>query len=168
MQQAQPRLAAQETMDALVRPILQDVHLDPCADPDAPSPALQRLTGLEGPTSDGLNARWSAVGRNVWLFPPNRREELHGHSLDNWVAKAYREFNRGATVLALLPQRLTSAWFFDFVCRGSAFTIVRHDYAVTGGATPGQLLTLWTKDPETMDRYLSTVADNGITVNLGL
>ena len=163
-----PRLVTMATLERLVMPILEVIHLDPCADPEAEMPAVQKLTGRDGPASDGMRARWSAVGRNVWLFPPNRAEECHAHTLDEWVGKAHREYSRGATVLALLPARTTTDWFFDFVCRASAFTLVRDTYETTEVRSPGQILTLWSRDTDTKDRYLRVVGDNGLTLDTGL
>ena len=162
---ATPRLISQAFLDGLVLPVLRTVHVDPCAHADAIVPTSVRFDGI---TADGMQQRWHELGRNVWLYPPSRREELHGHTLDQWVSKAQREFHKGATILALLPARPWVGWFHDFVTQSTAFTFVRDPYVIENDSTPGQITAIWTTDLEVKLRYLDISDKNGLTVETGL
>ena len=57
------------------------------------------------PQTDGLCMKW---GASVFLNPPYR-------DIARWLARAVGEWQRGATVVALLPVRTDTAWFHDLV-----------------------------------------------------
>ena len=57
--------------------------------------------------ADALKLSWSPSP--VWLNPP------YGRTIGQWVEKARRESERGATVVCLLPARTDTAWFHDHV-----------------------------------------------------
>lgn len=53
---------------------------------------------------DGLRQRWEG---SVFVNPPYSQ-------CKDWIAKAYAESTRGATVVCLVPSRTDVAWFHDF------------------------------------------------------
>lgn len=59
--------------------------------------------------SNGLLQEWTGFGGAVWCNPP------YGRTIGNWVAKAYKESVKGATVVMLLPARTDTRWFQDYV-----------------------------------------------------
>lgn len=61
---------------------------------------------LKSDTMDGLIIPWAP--EVAFANPP------YGRPLKRWVAKAYNESQRGATVVMLLPSRTDTAWFHDY------------------------------------------------------
>jgi site-specific DNA-methyltransferase (adenine-specific) len=55
---------------------------------------------------DGLKQKWEGV---CWMNPP------YGHEVAQWIAKAYEEANKGATVVALLAARTDTRWFHKYI-----------------------------------------------------
>lgn len=70
---------------------------------------------------DGLEVAWSGVihtprgtvsGRwlpKCWMNPP------YGREIGKWVKKAYEESTKGCLVVALLPARVDTKWFHDWI-----------------------------------------------------
>ena len=46
-----------------------------------------------------------------WMNPP------YGREIARWVEKAYQSSLAGATVVALLPARVDTSWWFDYVLK---------------------------------------------------
>lgn len=67
---------------------------------------------------DGLDRDWS--NEVVWMNPP------YDKTVGKWVAKAYREAQKGATVVALIQARSadTRMWH-DYVMRASEWRLVK-------------------------------------------
>jgi len=81
------------------------------------------------PTQDGMCARW---GRSVFLNPPYR-------DIPRWLRRAVGEWQRGATVVALLPVRTDTAWFHDLVLgTGAEIRWVRGRLSFEGHAGDGR------------------------------
>lgn len=59
--------------------------------------------------TNGLMQRWAP--RVCWMNPP------YGGDIPKWMAKAYEESQKGATVVCLVPARVDTAWFQD-LCIG--------------------------------------------------
>jgi phage N-6-adenine-methyltransferase len=59
---------------------------------------------------DGLMQEWR--GR-CWMNPP------YGRAIGAWVRKAYESSLSGCVCVCLLPARTDTAWWHDFVVRGS-------------------------------------------------
>jgi phage N-6-adenine-methyltransferase len=57
--------------------------------------------------NDGLAQDWS--GHVVFMNPP------YGREIGQWVRKAYEESVKGATVVCLLPARVDTRWFHDYI-----------------------------------------------------
>ncbi len=66
---------------------------------------------------DGLAQDWA---REVcWMNPP------YGREASAWVAKAYSESQRGATVVCLLPARTDTRWWHDYATKASELRFVK-------------------------------------------
>lgn len=59
--------------------------------------------------TDGLLADWHGV---CWMNPPYGREIKH------WMAKAVKEWEKGATVVCLVPARTDTTWWHDYAVKG--------------------------------------------------
>ena len=68
------------------------------------------------PQDDGLSQPWTGV---CWMNPP------YGRTIGLWVAKAYAESRRGATVVCLVPARTDTAWWHEYVMEASEIRLVR-------------------------------------------
>lgn len=55
---------------------------------------------------DGLSKDWSGV---CWMNPP------YGRAIKLWVAKAYQESLKGATVVALIPARTDTSYWHQYI-----------------------------------------------------
>jgi len=58
------------------------------------------------PEVDGLAQEWRGA---CWMNPP------YGKGIEKWVQKAYESSQQGATVVCLLPARVDSRWFHNWV-----------------------------------------------------
>jgi len=69
------------------------------------------------PDINGLSVPWSG---NCWMNPPYDR------SVGLWVAKAYKESQKGNLVVCLLPGRSNDTkWFHDYVMKSSEIRFVK-------------------------------------------
>jgi len=59
---------------------------------------------------DGLNQEWTGV---CWMNPP------YGKEIAKWIIKAYESSLGGATVVCLIPSRTDTAWWHDYVMKGT-------------------------------------------------
>lgn len=76
--------------------------LDPCATPQ--NAKCKKFYTLE---DDGLKQIWG--GHRVFCNPP------YGREIGRWVEKCYREAQRGALVVALIPARTDTRYFHEFI-----------------------------------------------------
>lgn len=58
------------------------------------------------PEVDGLAQEWRGA---CWMNPP------YGKEIGKWIRKAYESSLAGATVVSLLPARVDTKWFHDWV-----------------------------------------------------
>lgn len=79
--------------------------LDPCASKDN-AKCHMFYTEME----DGLSRSWA--GERVFMNPP------YGRQIGKWIAKAYSESQRGATVVCLVPSRTDTRWWHDYCMKG--------------------------------------------------
>ena len=149
------------TVEKLIIPVMGEVDLDPAA---TTVNDVRAKTAWDGEIVDGLVPQWAAVARTVWLVPPRKHEELHGHTLGKWVERAYRESRKGATVLAILPAKTGVGWFHNFVTRSAAFTFVQQKYELENWGPEAQLSVLWSADNKMIDKYQQASESRGLLV----
>lgn len=85
--------------------------LDPCATSDN-AKCARFFTKVE----DGLAQPWDGV---VFVNPP------YGRVIGKWVCKAYKESQRGAVVVMLIPSRTSTRWWHDWVMKASELWFVK-------------------------------------------
>lgn len=66
---------------------------------------------------DGLSKSWS--GETVFMNPP------YGRVIGKWVRKAREEWEKGATVVCLLPARVDTRWFHDHILGKAEIRFIR-------------------------------------------
>ena len=149
--------------------------LDPCAEP---STAKCEIFFTE--EDNGLLQNWG--GRKVFMNPPFGRHEsackpnckkktcvTRGHHIDKdipgteeWVAKAWVESMKGATVVGIVPASLSSSWWHDYVMKATTLIIVegRVSYIFEGEPTGhpdfDTVIAVWT--PEGNEGFPSLIS----------
>ena len=78
--------------------------LDVCATPD--NAKCEKFFTKD---DDGLAQDWYGT---CWMNPP------YGRTIGQWVRKAHKSSQSGATVVCLLPARTDTAWWHDFAAKG--------------------------------------------------
>lgn len=68
---------------------------------------------------DALHTAWDAEGGAIYVNPP------YGRCVARWVEKAYRESQRGQTVVMLIPARTDTKWFHDWVYHKAEIRFLR-------------------------------------------
>lgn len=99
-----------ETPDELFHKLHKEFgfQLDVCA-----TPQNAKLPAYLHPGMDALSLDWYGPHRQrLWMNPP------YGRQVGKWIAKAWEESRKGATVVCLLPARTDTAWFHDYCIRG--------------------------------------------------
>jgi phage N-6-adenine-methyltransferase len=85
--------------------------LDVCAVPEN-----AKYKNYFSPEQDGLKQEWDGM---CWMNP------LYGREIAKWVKKAYESSLKGAVVVALLPARTDTAWFWDYVYHKAIIEFIR-------------------------------------------
>lgn len=85
--------------------------LDVCATPE--NAKCERYFTKE---EDGLKQEWTGV---CWMNPP------YGREISKWVKKAYESSLKGATVVCLLPARVDTSWFHDYIFPYASVEFIR-------------------------------------------
>lgn len=62
--------------------------------------------------NDSLGLTWKNYGSVCWMNPP------YGRQIGDWIQKAYKESQKGVTVVCLLPARTDTRWFHDYCTKG--------------------------------------------------
>lgn len=93
-----------ETPPEIFNPLNEEFEftLDPCA-----THQTAKCRRYFTPEDDGLRQSWA--GETVFMNPP------YGRQIGRWVRKAWEESRKGATVVALLPARVDTGWFHDYI-----------------------------------------------------
>ena len=96
-----------ETPQALFDKLNDEFHfdLDVCASLD--NAKCKKFYTKE---QDGLQQNWTGV---CWMNPP------YGKEIGKWLKKAYESSINGATVVCLIPSRTDTAWWHDYVMKGT-------------------------------------------------
>jgi phage N-6-adenine-methyltransferase len=89
------------------------------------------------PEEDGLKQEWEGV---CWMNPP------YGLEIIRWVKKAYESSLDGALVVALLPVRTDTAWFWEYVYHRTRIEFIRGrlKFGEGRGSAPfPSMITVW-------------------------
>lgn len=81
--------------------------LDVCAKPENAKCDCYYL-----PEQNGLKRDWHSFASACWMNPP------YGRQIGEWVKKAYEEYQKGCTVVCLLPARTDTRWFHEYCTKG--------------------------------------------------
>jgi phage N-6-adenine-methyltransferase len=65
---------------------------------------------------DALSKVWTGV---CWMNPP------FGHGIGKWVRKAFEASRSGAVVVCLLPARVDTSWWHDYVKHATEIRFIR-------------------------------------------
>ena len=76
--------------------------LDPCATDE--NTKCDKYYTIE---DDGLKQDWS--NDIVFMNPP------YGRGIKRWIQKAYEEYNKGATVVCLIPARTDTTYWHEYI-----------------------------------------------------
>lgn len=75
-----------------------------------------KCAAFYSPADDGLAQPWTGV---CWMNPP------YGRAIGNWIAKAHRAAQAGATVVALIPARTDTTWWHEYVTKAADIRFLR-------------------------------------------
>jgi hypothetical protein len=67
-------------------------------------------------TVDGLTTEW---GQCNYVNPP------YGRELPKWIAKCYEEWQKGKTVVVLIPSRTDTRWWHDYCMKATEIRYIR-------------------------------------------
>lgn len=104
-----------ETPPELFRRLDEQYHFTLDAAATAENALCKRYFTKE---TDGLSQPWQTDGA-VWCNPP------YGRSVAKWVRKAYFESMGGQTIVMLIPARVDTAWFHDWVYHKAELRFIR-------------------------------------------
>jgi phage N-6-adenine-methyltransferase len=128
--------------------------LDACATPEN-AKCLRYFTREE----DSLKQRWTGV---VWCNPP------YGRDIARWTNKAMLEALYGATVVALLPAKTETRWWFEHVLSSREIRFLRGRIRFGGrnvNAPFPSAVVVWEpkmRNPKVAVRwYLTSLAERG-------
>jgi len=76
-----------------------------------PCPSLKKITWED----HGLAIEW---GKCNFVNPPYS-------DIKRWVAKAYREWEKGKIVVMLIPSRTDTSWWHDFIMKATEIRFIR-------------------------------------------
>lgn len=67
-------------------------------------------------TLDGLTSEWGCVN---YCNPP------YGHEIGKWIAKGYQEYQKGKTVVFLIPSRTDTHWWHDYCMKATEIRFIK-------------------------------------------
>lgn len=70
---------------------------------------------LDG-ADDGLIAEW---GESNYVNPP------YGNEIPKWIAKGYEEWQKGKTVVFLIPSRTDTRWWHDYCMKATEIRFIK-------------------------------------------
>jgi phage N-6-adenine-methyltransferase len=118
-----------------------EFNLDVCAVPEN-----AKCEKFFSPQEDGLKQKWEGV---CWMNPP------YGRKILKWVKKAYESSKEGAIVVALLPSRNDTAWFWDYTYWKARIEFIkgRLKFGDGKGSAPfPSLIAVWEPDYPTFNK----------------
>lgn len=76
-----------------------------------PCPVGGRESGV-----DGLSTSW---GGSNYVNPP------YGNQIPKWIAKGYEEWQKGKTVVFLIPSRTDTRWWHDYCMKATEIRFIK-------------------------------------------
>ncbi|MGX4802067.1 DNA N-6-adenine-methyltransferase [Bradyrhizobium guangdongense] len=126
---------------------------DPCAATTDRRKARVKANILLTAEDDGLAAQWR--GR-VFVNPPYSR------GIADWVEKCWRESQRGCVVIGLVPARLDTGWWHDYIAnKADVFMLkgrLKFGASRTNAPFPSAVVC-WSGSPELVHRLTSAMTD---------
>jgi transcriptional regulator with XRE-family HTH domain len=125
--------------------------LDPCAATSDRRKARVKAKILLTATDDGLSARWT--GR-VFVNPPYSR------GIADWVAKCWRESERGCVVIGLLPVRPDTAWWHNYIANKADIFMLKGRLKFSGSPSAAPFpscVVCWNAFPGLIDRLAAAL-----------
>lgn len=109
------------TPDEIFQPLDDEFHfdLDACASKE--NRKVPRYFSIDGTgiAHDALTQDWSKFGTSIWCNPP------YGREIVKWVRKCFEESQKGLTVVALLPARTDTKWFWDYILDKAEIRLIK-------------------------------------------
>ena len=68
------------------------------------------------PDFDGLKVEW---GKRNFVNPP------YGNEIGKWIKKGYEEYQKGKTVVFLIPSRTDTRWWHDYVMKAKEIRCIK-------------------------------------------
>ncbi len=68
------------------------------------------------PQFDGLSVEW---GNCNFVNPP------YGRMIGKWIEKGFREWEKGKTVVFLIPSRTDTKWWHDYIMKANEIRFIR-------------------------------------------
>lgn len=68
------------------------------------------------PLKDGLSSEW---GSSNYVNPP------YGRELPKWIEKGFNEWQKGKTVVFLIPSRTDTRWWHDFCMKATEIRFIK-------------------------------------------
>lgn len=68
------------------------------------------------PTQDGLTSEWGGCN---FVNPP------YGRELPKWIAKGFSEWQKGKTVVFLIPSRTDTRWWHEFIMKADEIRFIK-------------------------------------------
>jgi site-specific DNA-methyltransferase (adenine-specific) len=79
-------------------------------------------------SDNALLKDWSAVANTVWLNPP------YGRGIGKWIEKAYKEAQKGCTVVVLTFVRSDTRWWHDWALKAEEIRMIKGRVAFTNSS----------------------------------
>lgn len=79
------------------------------------------------PKFDGLSIDWGGVN---FVNPP------YGRQIPKWIEKGYEEYQKGKTVVFLIPSRTDTKWWHDFLMKADEIRFIRGRLKFDDGKYP--------------------------------
>ena len=122
--------------DDWVLPLLGAIDFAPCGNPASLIGAVEQSLG-ESEDDDGMRHAWHRKGEGRIFLNPTFGERLPKpkedkppppempffHPLSQWILKCHVEWQRGATIFAVLPAGTDKGWFHRYVTQ-TAFCLL--------------------------------------------
>ena len=95
------------------------------------------------PDFDGLNIEW---GTSNFVNPP------YGREIGKWLKKGYEEWQKGKSVVFLIPSRTDTRWWHDYVMKANEIRFIKgrlkFDEAKWNAPFPSAVVVFRAREPQ--------------------